>query len=298
VSRGPSKRFLDIEVALRWAYRDELPKRDRKTVLPPIPGERVWSPYLFPAGYGETSPMFREGVGGGPSGGYVDGWSRDPGFPRALGGPHVDALVIEEAVKELAAFRGHGFGADDPAGLTYGFEGLEIDHLQATVEAIGAMPGIIAVHARAGTRPTWSKDTPRPYPDNGGNGKPRVLIDEAFVQVVDVDNRGKERIYYEPDPNPPPNAIFYREPVPCPPTRKGWYHRRLLPAQVGSAARAHRHPARRIRGLAHGARSPPPGARGSAGIHRTAAARSAMAAVGWRARGARPAAGAVQGFAG
>jgi hypothetical protein len=220
VSRGPGKCFVDIEHALRWAYRDELPKR---STLPQGRAtrtqERVWSPYTYPAGYPEASPSFREAVGGGPSGGYADGWSRDPGFPIALGGPHVDALVIEEAVRELAAWRGYSFGADDPAGLTHGFEGLEVDHLQAAVAAIAAMPGIVAVHARAGTRPTWSKDTPTPYPDNGGNGKPRVLIDEAFVEKYD--DRG--RLYHEPEAHPEEGAVFFREPMPCPPTRKGWY---------------------------------------------------------------------------
>jgi hypothetical protein len=48
--------------SLRWAYRDELPKRDRTAAPRHALHERVWSPYLFPAGYGETSPMFREGV--------------------------------------------------------------------------------------------------------------------------------------------------------------------------------------------------------------------------------------------
>jgi hypothetical protein len=117
-----AKRFVDIEMVLRWAYRDELPKRERRATLPNIGGERVWSPYLFPASYGETSPMFREGVGSGPSGGFVDGRSRDPGFPRALGRPHADALLVEAAVKDLTTWRGHGFGPDDAAALMHGIE--------------------------------------------------------------------------------------------------------------------------------------------------------------------------------
>src|SRR6202030_2858644 len=115
VARTPSKRWVDIEWALRWCYCDELPKRDRAAMPPAVSSHHVWSPYLAPAGYGD-SPMFRDGIGGGPSGGYVEGWSRDPGFPLALGGPHPDAIAIEQAVKGLATWAGHSFGADDAAG--------------------------------------------------------------------------------------------------------------------------------------------------------------------------------------
>jgi len=58
-------------------------------------------PYTSPAGFPEVSPSFREATGGGPSGGYADGWSRDPGFPAALGEPHPDAVAIAAAVTGL-----------------------------------------------------------------------------------------------------------------------------------------------------------------------------------------------------
>ena len=232
-----AKRFTDIEIALRWAYRDELPKRDYTAVPRRALNERVWSPYLAPAGFGETSPMFREGVGRGPSGGYADGWSRDPGYPAALGGPHPDAIAIEAAVKALSVWWGHGFGPDDVAGLKYGMEHMDVDHLQAGVEAVAAMPAIVAVHARAGTGPRWSRELPEPFPDRGGNGKPKVLIDEIFIEKFD-----KQGVYYEPikaklalptssaaptpppgDPRGPSSAITFRTPVACPPTRKDVY---------------------------------------------------------------------------
>jgi hypothetical protein len=217
---APGKRFIDIEHALRWAYRDELPKRH---ALPRRLGthtqERVWSPYTWPAGYGETSPMFREATGGGPSGGYADGWSRDPGFPQALGEPHPDAIMIETAVKGLAAWAGHGFGPDPTAaGLMHGIDHMDIDHLQAGMEAVAAMAGIVAVHARAATRPRWSRKRPEPFTDNGQNGKPRVLIEETFVEMVD-----RKGVYYEPVSNPPPGAITFTKAVPCPPIRAGLY---------------------------------------------------------------------------
>jgi len=60
---------------------------------------------------------------------------------------------------------------------------------------------------------------PKPFPDRGNNGKPRVLVDEIFVETVD--RRG--RVVYEPTRNPPPGAVSYRAPVPSPPLRKGLY---------------------------------------------------------------------------
>jgi hypothetical protein len=193
-----AKRFLDIEVALRWAYRDELPKRQRG-------GSWMGGTALSPVG-----AMFSGDEQG----------DRDPGFPAALGEPHPDALLIEASVKGLDAWFGHGFGPDPTAaGLMYGIEHMELDHVQAGVEAVAAMAAIVAVHARTGTRPAWPQELPKPFPDRGGNGKPRVLIDEIFVETLD--NRG--RTYFAPTRNPPPGAISYRAPVPAPPVRKGAY---------------------------------------------------------------------------
>jgi len=80
------------------------------------------------------------------------------------------------------------------------------------------MAGIMAVHARAGTRPRWSRKLPEPFPDNGQNGKPRVLIDETFVEMVD-----RKGVYYEPVSSPPPGAITFIKAVPSPPIRAGLY---------------------------------------------------------------------------
>jgi hypothetical protein len=60
---------------------------------------------------------------------------------------------------------------------------------------------------------------PRPFPDTGGNGKPRVLIDQVFVETTDRHGR----VTYEPDPDPEPGAISFRAPIPSPPLRKGMY---------------------------------------------------------------------------
>jgi len=49
----------------------------------------------------------------------------------ALGEPDPDAIAIEAAVKGLSAWRSHGFGPDDAAGLKYGIQHMDVDHLQA-----------------------------------------------------------------------------------------------------------------------------------------------------------------------
>jgi hypothetical protein len=225
VSRAPQKRFLDIEQVLRWAYRDELPKDRRTVVIPGAQRQGVWSPYLYPAGYGEASPMFRDGGSGGPSGGYADGWDRDPGHPKVFGGPHPDALAVEAAVKNLDQWRGYGFVAEDPAGLTWGFFGLEAGHQAAAMEAIAAMAGTVACHARAGTRPKWSPGIPRPGAVNAGNGKPQVLVGELFAEVFDKrrDRMRQVRVHDLPGRRVPPGAATYVETVPAPPLRGGVY---------------------------------------------------------------------------
>ena len=163
--------------------------------------------------------MFREATGGGPSGGYADGWSRDPGFPQALGEPHPDAITMEAAVKGLAAWAGHGFGPNPAAaGLMHGIDHMAVHHVEAGMDAVAAMAGIVSVNARAATRPRWSRKLPEPFPDNGPNGKPRVLIEETFVEMVD-----RKGVYYEPVSNPPPGAITFTKAVPSPPIRAGLY---------------------------------------------------------------------------
>jgi hypothetical protein len=79
-----------------------------------------------------------------------------------------------------------------------------LNHVQAGLEAVAAMAGIVAVHARAGIRPRWSRHLPEPFPDIGQNGKPRGLIDEIFVERVD-----QHGVYYEPTSNPQPGEITF-----------------------------------------------------------------------------------------
>src|SRR5262249_30001108 len=133
------------------------------------------------------------------------------------------ALAIESAVKGLAAWVGHGFWPEDAAGLMHGLDlaawAGRLDHVQAGMEAVAMMAGIIVVNARAGTRPRWSRELPEPFPDRGGNGKRKVLIEETFVQKYDGGG-----MYHEPTrDDPEPGAIPSTKSVPSPPIRAGVY---------------------------------------------------------------------------
>jgi hypothetical protein len=85
------KRLVDVEDALVWAFRDELPKR--------APGGNV-----IAAG-SSVSPMWRYGL----FGARINNWSREPGFPAAPGDPHPDALGIEARTLALKRFEGLAF---------------------------------------------------------------------------------------------------------------------------------------------------------------------------------------------
>src|SRR5258706_8947858 len=97
---------------------------------------------------------------------------------------------------------------------------LRDDPAPIAVEAIAAMSGTVTINARMASRPKWSPETPTPRWAPGPNGKPKLLIDEIFVQVID--HRG--RVFYEPAREPlAPDAIFYRDPMPSPAIRGGLY---------------------------------------------------------------------------
>ena len=81
---APKRRKMTIEDALRWAIRDELPKRRQDA---PIRGPRCAS-----------DPVWRMVAMGGP----VDNWSREPGMPPAMGDPHPDAITIEAPLQVLS----------------------------------------------------------------------------------------------------------------------------------------------------------------------------------------------------
>lgn len=198
-------RFLDIELALQGAYRDELPKRQHG-------GRQFFAPSL-PV----TSPMWRGAVadGGGASG-------REPGFPAALGKSHPDALAIEAAVTALRSFSGFTFDRDpglllDPHEPSH--PGIRWHAIVA--EATTALPATVAVHARMGTRPKWAGPRPVPYAVSGSNGKPAVVVDQVFVEVSDPDGI---RHVLQGGPEDPGNALVaYRAAVASPAIRANTY---------------------------------------------------------------------------
>lgn len=83
-SQAKGRRKITIEEALRWAIRDEIPKKRHDA---PIRGP---APPAMHA-------MWRAGIFGGP----IDNWSREPGMPPAMGEPHPDALTIEAQFENL-----------------------------------------------------------------------------------------------------------------------------------------------------------------------------------------------------
>ena len=137
----PAKRFLDIEAALRWAYRDELPKRQH--------GGRYDTRDLTAASMSRLAAADDERSAD----------QREPGFPAALGEPHPDSIIIESAVKHLGDWAGHRFGTDRMDALTSDLP-LAIDPVLVGIEAIAAMSGTVTINARMASRPKWSSDKP------------------------------------------------------------------------------------------------------------------------------------------
>ena len=80
----PKRRKMTIEDALRWAIRDELPKRRADSPIrgPQCASDLVWRMVAM--------------------GGRVDNWSREPGMPPAMGDSHPDTITIEAHLQVLS----------------------------------------------------------------------------------------------------------------------------------------------------------------------------------------------------
>jgi len=145
------KRVVDVELVLQWAFRDELPKRR---------DERE--------GGGEAasvSPMFRACA----FGSRIDNWSREPGFPVAMGEAHPDALRVLDAVEgvkpedlDLRTWAAWSLG--NPLGLDV--EAMAEDAARQVV-------GLVVSNAKAGTRP-YEGDELAVKQKRGANGQPEV----------------------------------------------------------------------------------------------------------------------------
>jgi hypothetical protein len=220
-------RFLDIELALQWAFCDELPKRNSG-------GRRHRPPTDYPA----ASPMFRGAVAERVVQADADGHSRVPGFPPACGETHPDAIIIEAATAALRRFAGNVFGAApgtaaaDPAGLAFGLEGpcgmiaglpvdAPVDIDAAAAEAIANMAAIVACHARAGTRPKWAWRWVVERV-SAANGQPAVVVEQAFVEIRN--HLGEVSFVAAGGPDDPGDGIpAYRATVAAPAIRAGVY---------------------------------------------------------------------------
>src|SRR4051812_34003787 len=102
------RRPLDVESALSWAFRHELPKRRKPEALAYLQAAGHTSPHvdhLAPAGFPSVCPMFKNAA----LGTSID-FPREPGFPASAGEPHPDALVIERAVAALSRLPAPFFG--------------------------------------------------------------------------------------------------------------------------------------------------------------------------------------------
>lgn len=138
------KRPIDIEALLRWAYRDELPKRE---------------PTGFSAGFG-SHPV-------------VDGvWTRDPGYPAILGAPHPDSLVIESEVNQLVTVEIDG-AAWRKELLPEAWRLIEDGDIKITKLSIDPRPHVVSV-AVMGKPPTWQAEF-EVWRITGRNGKPVVV---------------------------------------------------------------------------------------------------------------------------
>lgn len=144
-----AKQRIDTEKLLQWTFRDELPKRGRER--------------------SELICTLGQLIDFGPP---VDcSFSIEPGFPAAMGETHPDALLIEAAVLSLEhasidwpSTRVSAIGA---------VGGLLTDTDPALAKLTIGLPGLVAMHAKMGTRPQWDL-WPAPEPVKNKNGKPLV----------------------------------------------------------------------------------------------------------------------------
>jgi len=181
------KQKIDIEKAVSWVYRDELPKQA-------VGGLTGWERLTF-------------------LGTNIDGGTQEYSLPAILGPPHPDALLLDHAVRSLptvgidwARSRKHLMG--DLAGWLTDTD-LRVSHMSVSASAL------VMAFAKLGNRPIWDLGPVKVKALRGKNGKPVVqhLDDEGFL--VDGLTSGRRygdgarcATYLDPDPAEIASARF------------------------------------------------------------------------------------------
>lgn len=147
-----AKRSIEIEQLLRWAYRDELAKRETSSA------EGIWDHIQE---YGQN-------------GGIDPGHGAAQRYPH-FGLPHPDAEAIERAVGsledqciDLEASTDALMG--DLSALLSRRDVLSVRSLRTTA--------LVTMHAYMSTRPDWYQETPRPQwiePEKGPRNRPKII---------------------------------------------------------------------------------------------------------------------------
>lgn len=185
-----TKRVMDIEALLRWAYLDELPKDqpDRPLSLGMAGG---WDAV---SAFGEHMPLTVDD-------GVRNRFGLVPDFSAAAG-PHPDAVRVAAAVRALddldlaipddwCPFADLGDMDGEAARLAAEALG-RITHLDAAgVRRLKTSPRrLIEMHAILGGAPDWQAEAPVRKDVLGPNGKP-VWAMRRTVLVDTVDGKGK-----------------------------------------------------------------------------------------------------------
>lgn len=214
---------VDIEQAVRWAYRDELPKaRALDEHMAVLPGG-FGTPWGSVSRYGELLEVVQQ----------ADVRNRFGLFPDVIeaGEPHADAVVIADAVEALAdclfempegwnplADMGD-LGVEGGAAIARGLARLTMKDEAGNTVLRRSPAQLVIRHAILGGAPVWEADAPERILQQGPHGKPLwfrrlALVSEgAFgptsyeVEVDGFDHKRRrpyadayQRVLLVPDP--------------------------------------------------------------------------------------------------
>lgn len=185
-----TKRQIEVEKLLQWAYRDELSKRTTSSA------EGIWD---------QIEEYGRGGINADPGHGAAQRYSH-------FGLPHPDAEVVERAVSALQdsqinwaseseAIMGDLLGIADtrplaarptpPRQTIVGWwegsrwyksgAGMPRDVMMVRTLKVSAL---VTMHAKMGTRPDWYDDPPRPYQTRASRGSKPAIVGECWGKAA------------------------------------------------------------------------------------------------------------------